>query len=235
MKRRSLTVLALAGLLSSAPAAPAFAQKPSLDSRLEVRFEATPAADVFRHIISGLGLELQLDATVEGPVTIWVKDVSARTALNVVCESLGCEWRVSGNRLVVGKSGANVVRRDVTWRFLGIQTKDADGMKKIVAVDLKSHLARPLPVDMQFQDVPVSTILRALSEAAGLEITADEPVASKRVTLTASHKTVEDALKAVVDQAGGGSVILMRMKRSGTEPFAGVTIAIKSQVVKNKK
>ncbi|MBE3072151.1 MAG: hypothetical protein IMZ67_04180, partial [Acidobacteria bacterium] len=40
--------------------------------------------------------------------------------------------------------------------------------------------------------------------------------------------TVEDALKAVVDQAGGGSVILMRMKRSGAEPFAGVTIAIKS-------
>ena len=57
---------------------------------------------------------------------------------------------------------------------------------------------------MQFKDVPVSTILRALSEVSGLEITADEPVASKHVTLTGSGRTVEDALKAVIEQAGGG-------------------------------
>jgi len=43
-----------------------------------------------------------------------------------------------------------------------------------VKLDLLERLARPMPVDMQFQDVPVSTILRAMSDVAGLEITADE-------------------------------------------------------------
>jgi hypothetical protein len=226
MMRRLFTLLAIVGVLSPAAASSAPAQKPTLDSRLEVRFEATPAADVFRHIISGLGLELQLDANLDGPVTIWVKNVTARTALNVVCESLGCTWRTEGNRLVVGGSDAKA-----TW--VGVQTRvDAKKNTKVVTLDLRSHLAKPLPASMQFQDVPVSTILRALSEVTGLEITADEPIASTRVTLTASSRTVEDALKAVIDQGGGGKMGVFRIKGTGTDQTPAITIAIKSQVRK---
>ncbi|MBE3110569.1 MAG: hypothetical protein IMZ46_08675 [Acidobacteria bacterium] len=228
MMRTTMTVLALTSLLASLPAAPAFAQKPTLDSRLEVRFEATPAADVFRHIISVLGLELQLDANVDGPVTIWVKDVSARTALNVVCESLGCQWRVVGKRLVVGGSDSKI-------KWAGLATKDAAGRKKFVAMDLRSHLTKPLPVDMQFQDVPVSTVLRAISEVAGLEITADEPLASTHVTITASSKTVEDALEAVIEQAGPGTMTAFSVMKAGSDPAVRIKIAVKNPAVKIKK
>ena len=214
MTRSPLTHLALIGLLLAALPAPAFAQKPTLDSRIEVRFEAAPAAEVFRQIISGLGLELQIDSAVDDPVTIWVTNVAARTALNVVCESLGCTWRTDGTRLVVSPSGAAFLKSDGKVPRLAVgQAVDREKTLKLVKLTLHEQLARPLPVDMQFKDVPVSTILRALSEVSGLEITADEPVASKHVTLTGSGRTVEDALKAVIEQAGGGMVTMVRITR----------------------
>jgi len=213
MTRRTLIVVALAGLLAALPASPALAQKPTLDSRLEVRFEATPAADVFRNIISGLGLELQLDPKVEGPVTIWVKDVSARTALNVVCESLGCQWRVTGNRLVVSQTPGASGRLLAIQGSGSVSVKLAPDKRKELATDTLSRFKKPLPVDMQFRDVPVSTILRAMSEASGLEITADEPLASQHVTLTGTEKTVQDALNAIVKHAGGKIAMLTVVDR----------------------
>ena len=130
-----------------------------------------------------------------------VTHVSARTALNVVCESLGCTWRVNGARLVVSQAGTAVGASGQAHMYVGV-AKKTDADKGKMAKDLLIDLKKPLPVDMQFKDVPVSTVLRAMSEVSGIEITTDEPLASKRVTLTGSGKTVEDALKAVIEQAG---------------------------------
>jgi hypothetical protein len=204
MKR---TLLALVLLVWFGPAAAAGqAQKPTLDSRIDVRVDAVPATDVFRQIISGLGYELQMDASIDAPVTLWVTHVTARTALNVVCESVGCTWRTDGNRLVVSQRG-NVIASGRTEVKAGFMGKTDAEKKQALAIDLRSRFRKPLPIDMQFQDVPVSTILRALSEVSGLEITAEEPLASKHVTLIGSGKTVEDAIKAVTEQAGGGGIV----------------------------
>ena len=231
MKGSRFTLAALVCFLSAA-ALPVFAQKPTLDSRITVRFEATPAAEVFRGIIGGLGYELQLDASIDDPVTLWVTNVTARTALNVVCESVGCSWRVSGNRLVVGRSAGAAAGPGSTIARVGVETTGKPQKDlKTVKLDLLERLARPMPVDMQFQDVPVSTILRAMSDVAGLEITADEPLASKHVTLTGSGRTVQDALKAVIEQAGGGGVTVFRVRDTGTDS-AAIRIAIKPRATK---
>ncbi len=197
MMRSRLWHLALVCALAAALPHAAVAQKPTLDSRIEVRFEAAPAADVFGQIISGLGYGLQLDPSIAAPVTIWVSGVSARTALNVVCESLGCTWQVTGNRLVV------TAKHEPQAGVVGAVTIERKQKAETAKNDLLLRFRRPLPVDMRFQDVPVSTILRALSDVSGLEITADEPLASRHVTFAGSGKTVEDALKAVIDQAAG--------------------------------
>lgn len=233
MKSSRFALAALVCLLSAA-ASPVFAQKPTLDSRITVRFEATPAAEVFRGIISGLGYELQLDASIDDPVTLWVTSVTARTALNVVCESVGCSWRESGNRLIVGRSAGAAARPGGKVARVGVETTGKPQKDpKAVRLDLLQRLARPMPVDMQFQDVPVSTILRAMSEVAGLEITADEPLASKHVTLTGSGRTVQDALKAVIEQAGGGGVAVFRTRDTGTDsPEFRIRIAIKPKATK---
>jgi hypothetical protein len=235
MTRSLLTLVALVCLWSPALAGPAPVQKPTLDSRLDVRVEATPAADVFRQIINGLGYELQMDPSIDAPVTLWVTHVSARTALNVVCESLGCTWRVDGNRLVVGRSGQTVITPDRKDYMIGVVTKPGAGKPGAVALDLRAHLKKPLPVDMQFQDVPVSTILRAMSEVSGLEITAEEPLLSRHVTLTGSGKTVEDALKAVIEQAGGGTAVMFRIWDRGNAAGPAIRIAIKPRPVVVKK
>ena len=232
MTATRLIVVALTGLLASLPASPVLAQKATLDSRLEVRFEATPAADVFRSIVSGLGLELQLEPKVQGPVTIWVKDVSARTALNVVCESLGCQWRVNGRRLVVGQAGMAVASSGRSLTYVGVVEKSGAAKVKVNPKDLLVNLKKPLPVDMQFTDVPVSTVLRAMSEVSGVEITANEPLASKHVTLTGSGKTVEDALKAVIEQAGGGAAAVFTMRVDAGAESPQIVIAIRPRDVK---
>jgi type II secretory pathway component GspD/PulD (secretin) len=232
MTATRLIVVALTGLLASLPASPVLAQKATLDSRLEVRFEATPAADVFRSIVSGLGLELQLEPKVQGPVTIWVKDVSARTALNVVCESLGCQWRVNGTRLVVSQAATVTATsgRGLAWVVTPARSKAEQG--EVVKKDFLLNLKKPLPVDMQFNDVPVSTVLRAMSEVSGIEITTDEPLASKHITLTGSGRTVEDALKAVIEQAGGFNVsAVFRMQATG-DKAPSLQIAIRPMDIK---
>jgi hypothetical protein len=218
MTRSFITFLSLVFLCVPAPAAAA-AQKPTLDSRIDVRLEAMPAADAFRQIIDGLGYELQMDATIDAPVTLWVTHVSARTALNVLCESLGCQWRTNGTRLVVSKAGAIVA--------VGVMGKTGAERAKAVATDLLVNLRKPLPVDMEFTDVPVSTVLRAMSEVSGLDISAEEPLASTHVTLTGSGKTVEGALKTVVEQAGGGGVMVFTVKDTGVAATPTVRIAIK--------
>ena len=232
MTATRLIVVALTGLLASLPASPVLAQKATLDSRLEVRFEATPAADVFRSIVSGLGLELQLEPKVQGPVTIWVKDVSARTALNVVCESLGCQWRVNGTRLVVSQPGAVTATSGRSLAYVVTPAKSKSGQAEVVKKDLLLNLKKPLPVDMQFTDVPVSTVLRAMSEVSGIEITTDEPLASKHITLTGSGRTVEDALKAVIEQAGGFNVISMFGMQAPGDKTPSIQIAIRPRDVK---
>jgi hypothetical protein len=220
-------------LLSAAAVSPVFAQNSTLESRIEVRFEATPAADVFRHIISGLGYELQLDALIDDPVTLWVTNVTARTALNVLCESLGCSWRVSGNRLVVGGSSGAVARSGGRAGRVAVRrTADPQKSLEVTRHDLRERLARPLPVDMQFQDVPVSTILRAMSEVAELEITADEPLASRHVTLSGRGRTVNDALRAVVEQAGGGAVTMVGIKNAGADFRVVIKTAVKPKTSK---
>ena len=234
MTRRCLALLALAALLAAV--SPAQAQKPTLDSRIDVRVEATPAAEVFRQIISGLGYDLQLDASLAAPVTLWVTHVSARTALNVVCESVGCTWRVVGSRLVVSQGDSPAAASSGLFARVGRAEKTEAGKPKTMALDLGARFKRPLPVDMQFQDVPVSTILRAMSEVSGLEITADEPLASQHVTLTGSGHTVEDALMAVIKQAGSEGAAMFMVRDRGNSAAPEMKIAIKARpVAKDKK
>lgn len=230
MTRSLLTMLALAVLWS--PAQAAQTPKPTLDSRTDVRLEATPAADAFRQIISGLGYELQMDASIDAPVTLWVTHVSARTALNVLCESLGCQWRVNGTRLVVSQAGTAVTGSGRSLTYVGAAKQTNASRAKVVANDVLVNLKKPLPVDMQFNDVPVSTVLRAMSEVSGIEITTDEPLASKHITLTGSGKTVEDALKAVIEQAGGFNVsAVFRMQATG-DKAPSILIAVRPNPVK---
>jgi len=228
---RSLLALLVLALLWS-PAQADQAQKPTLDSRIDVRFEATPASDVFRHIISGLGYELQMDPSIDAPVTLSVTHISARTALNVVCESLGCQWRVNGRRLVVSQAGMAVASSGRSLTYVGVVEKSGAAKVKVNPKDLLVNLKKPLPVDMQFTDVPVSTVLRAMSEVSGVEITANEPLASKHVTLTGSGKTVEDALKAVIEQAGGGAAAVFTMRVDAGAESPQIVIAIRPRDVK---
>jgi hypothetical protein len=229
MTRSLLTVFALALLLS--PAQAAQAQKPTLDSRIDVRVEAIAPADAFRQIISGLGYELQMDASIDAPVTLWVTHVSARTALNILCESLGCQWRINGTQLVVNKGGTVVAASGRNLTYVGISEGSSAGKAESLKRDLLANLRKPLPLNMQLTDVPVSTVLRAVSEVSGIEITTDEPLASKHITLSGSVKTAEDALKAVIEQAGGAAAVFRMKVDAGTDKRQ-MLIAIKPRPVK---
>jgi hypothetical protein len=171
-----------------------------------------------------------MDASINQPVTLWVTHVSARTALNVLCESLGCQWRVNGTRLVVSEAGTGVVGSATS---MGVARKTGAERAKGVAANVLVNLKKPLPVDMQFKDVPVSTVLRAMSEVSGIEITTDEPLASRHITLSEGVRTVEDALKAVVEEAGGFNMegTMFSMQAAGGET-PRMLIVIKPRPVK---
>lgn len=75
-----------------------------LEERIDLDLEAAPAQQVLAMFAQVLEAKAEIDPAVGGDITITLFDVTARTALNATCESLGCRWRLVGTdptRLVV--------------------------------------------------------------------------------------------------------------------------------------
>ena len=77
-------------------AADATAQKDLAKERVSLIFKDTPVGRVFQPPVKSLGYELTLDPTLNALVSIQVDNITAQTALNVLCESIGCRWRQEG-------------------------------------------------------------------------------------------------------------------------------------------
>jgi TonB family protein len=88
-------------LLLSIAAGAAAQQKDLARERVRLLFKEVPVTQVLPAFAKSLGYELLLDPTLRALVTIEVENVTAETALNAICESIGCRWRRDGARLVV--------------------------------------------------------------------------------------------------------------------------------------
>ena len=188
-----------------------------LGKRVSIDVNSVAPQEVFGSLARSLGCEASVDPAVQQPVTLRVVDVSARTALSAICESIGCRYRLDGNKLVIEPLLPKTQEKVVTAR---------------IKADRLQILKKPLPQGLRFENVPLSSVLKAVSDASGFDISIEPTDPDKKVTVDVSGQTFQEALKRIITVAGTGNVVAigvtddsklkMRIKLGATKKKAPV-------------
>jgi hypothetical protein len=224
------TVRVLLVLLAIASfAAPAGAQDP-LGSKVTVDLKAVPPDQAFRVVGNTIGMKVTVDAAVTTPIDILVKDVSARTALTTMCESIGCRWSVSNGSLVVARADRPAPATPASPVIVPAMTRQTGGtveQKRLLLERIQAALKQPLPAGMKFENAPLSTVSGRLSDALGLAITmtSGDP-ALTTVTADFSNQSLMTALKRLGGGTGGDAPPLRLTIRYPSAPGGPVTPSI---------
>jgi hypothetical protein len=183
-------------LLIVAPAAPASAQD-ALTKKVTLDVNAAAPASVFKAVASasGASFTVTVDPAVTEPVDISVRNVSVKTALNAICESIGCQWTLSGNVLVVKpltSFAIGVVQQDV--RGAAVDKEKASARAQVVLNALKQKL----PADMTFENAPLGEVSKRLSEVLkmNVQISCKNP-GVQTLTMDFGNLTLQAALQAI--------------------------------------
>ena len=189
MNRTALVLVLALGLVFAA--FPATAQD-ALSKRVSLDLKAMAPADAFKVIGDSVGMKVTIDAALTAPVDILVKNVTAKTALNTICESIACRWSVSNGAISVAP------RTEFAMRSRGTAGDATSEKANAAMARIQSALKQPLPAGMKFENAPLSEVASRLSAALDLkiELTSDDP---NLRTLTAdfSSQTLLEALKGV--------------------------------------
>jgi hypothetical protein len=194
-------VASLAVLLIAAPAASALAQD-VLAKKVTIDVNAATPVSVFTAVAtaSGAGFTVTVDPAVTDPVDIAVRNVSVKTALNAVCESIGCQWTLTGKTLVVKPEAA--VRVGVVMRGEGGATVDKTKAKARAQVVLAAFKQK-LPSDMNFENAPLDAVNTRLSEALKMKVELSSKAPGvKTISLDFGGLTLLSALQALGQQEG---------------------------------
>jgi hypothetical protein len=191
MTRQVVRALVLA-IMFGLGATTAWAQA-ALSSRTSIDVAGAAPQDVFGSLAKTLECSLDLQAEIQTPVTLKVSNISVRTALSVLCETLGCSWSIDGGALRI-----RTVRTSIGTKVAII------GVPKNGPV-LLQKLNRDLGPGQRFENRSVLDVLAALSKTAEMEITTDEPLASRVITVDLSNRSIDTALREILKQAGAGS------------------------------
>ncbi len=214
--------------------------QPNLDRRTTIDVSAAAPADVYGSIARTLGCELSMSGDTRPLVTMRLINVTVRTALNALSESIGCRWMIDGNTLRVEPAGAGRmpggggvvggVPGGVTGGVVGgvpggvvggvpggVVGGVSGGVKGGVGgVDFKQRLERKTPAVFRFDGVPLRTVMDALGKVADLEVRLDEPEASQLVSIDLGDRTVMSALKAIGQQVGLNKAVVFAATAPGS-------------------
>jgi type II secretory pathway component GspD/PulD (secretin) len=182
-----------------------------LGKRVSIDVNKVSPQDVFGLLARSLDCEISVDPQVQQPVTLRVVNVTARTALSVICESIGCRYRLDGTKMVIEP--------------LLQKAKDL-AQSRIKTVAILQDLKKPLPQGMRFENAPLSSVLEAISKASGVEVSADPAQGVKTITVDVSGQPVMEGLKQVLKLAGAEGFVTLRFV-DGSEGKAKITVRIK--------
>jgi type II secretory pathway component GspD/PulD (secretin) len=221
----------LAGLWLAALLIPSSPAQTKLDRRTTIDVTAAAPRDVYGSLARTLGCELILTPEIRQNVTLHLENVTIRTALTALSESVGGQWSMEGNTLRVVPAGSarpggitggvpGGVKGGVTG---GVPGGVSGGVVGGVPgggsgnVDFKQRLERKTPDNFHFEDRPLRSVMEALGKVADLEVQIEEPAATQRVTLDLSNRTIMAALKTIREQTGMEKAIVLVATIPGSE------------------
>lgn len=225
MDYRRIRLLMLSAALSL-PCPLAWAQVPNddlaLDQRISASFEKAAAPDILSFLARTKGYEPVLDPTLQDKISFRLEHVTVRTALNALCDSLGCRWRVDGRKLV----------------FEALANPEGKS-EQTDSAELLAPLQKIVPPGTRFNNVPLATALQSLARVAGtdVELTVGMVEANHRVSGDVGSKTVQAAIRQLVAATGlkAGSSYSVSISRPGRRPVKVVAVLAATWVVLSAK
>jgi len=194
---RKLLQLALALVVSSTLTA---AGGEDLDKRITLDLKDAAVREVFRLYAEILDVELDLDPSIDGSTSITFENVTVRTSLNAVCESVGCAWELTD-----GDPGRlKVVRDDSQDGLLEIRGTEEDYRGRIVANRGPGDARRYLesPVSLELQDADAATVLKLAAKIIGARLLLDRRLAGETITVDASGVPFSEVLDEICTELG---------------------------------
>jgi len=228
-----LTRFAAALGIVLAVAAPSAAQD-SLTRRVSLDLKAMAPADAFKVIADAVGLTVDVAGDVTTPVDIVVRNVTARTALNTICESIGCSWRLTGAAIAV-RGGAGIALRISRAERTGNKVAV---MTRLSADRVQIRFNQKLVGDVVFKNAPLAQVAERLSKAAGVEITiSGDAVPDQTFSADLSNRPLWSALTALSQQLGGDLVCRVTLPKEGgasDELVISIQVRKRAQQVRKK-
>ena len=177
-------------------AAPAFAQD-VLAKRISLDLKGVEPSQAFKAVADAVGLKVAVDAGVTAPVDILVRNVSAKTALDVMCESVGCRWTLAAGTLSIKPIVQFSAR--VAWGTAGTTEQSKAKLKRTQIV--LDAMKQKLPADMKFENAALDAVSKRLSEALSLrvQLTCKDP-SVQTLTMDFSNLTLYSAVQAIATQ-----------------------------------
>lgn len=221
-RHRFFVGVALAAALVAAVAA-----QDALSKRVSLDLKAMAPADAFAALASSAGLKVAVDPAVTAPVDIVVRNVTARTALTTMCESIGCEWSVTAGTLSI--KPARTGERGVGRAFVARDKAGNVVSSSFEASRLRELMTKPLPAGMQFEKASLATVSERIGQALGLRITlSTTDPALKTVTIDFSGKSLMTGLKELGEFASGDFRLAMWIDKDsgGKELSPSIMISI---------
>lgn len=189
-------------VLLLAPAAPALAQD-ALAKKVTIDVNAATPVSVFTAVAtaSGANFTVTVDPAVTEPVDITVRNVSVKTALNAICESIGCQWTLTGSALIVKPRPPSAMMIGVVQpagRGAGAEKSKAAAARAQVVLDA---LKQKLPADLRFENASLEVVNARLSDVLKMKVQlmCKDP-GVKTITLDFGGLTLQSALQALGEQ-----------------------------------
>jgi protein TonB len=201
-----ILVLGLAALLSFA--ADAAAQKDLARERVSLLFKDTPVTEVVPALARSLGYDISLDPALRAMVTLQVENVTAQTALNAICESVGCRWHQQGNRLIVEARTETVTIMEATEKGEQFSRRGGNLMNYTV-----SGLEGELPFDITWSPVDVHTAFYMLARMLDAQVEVAPALNGRKLAVTIKAATMSQAFDAVCRVAGCRWQLVEKPKR----------------------
>ena len=143
-----------------------------LDMRVSVQYVNGKPADILQVLAKAAGLTVEVSSSELRPVTLTLTNVRLRTALDAICDTAECTWKLDGTTIKVTSNGtpaASGLPPLVSVALEEVAVPDvfrAIGAAVGVGVVIEGRSERP-PMTVKFTKAPTGTVLDWVCKNAG--------------------------------------------------------------------
>ena len=176
-----------------------------VEPRFDLVVNSAPARQVFMSIVSGTRYSMIVNPAVGGTLSLNLKDVTVREALEAIREVYGYEFRVDGTRIYVESAGLQTRVFQVNY-LIGLRSGRSDVRVSSGAISGSQPGGTGAPVP-----VTAGTPGQGALGAFGLSSIATAALDASRVSMVSQNDLwgeVTSALRALVGTAPGRNVVV---------------------------